>query len=73
MTRSLFLEYRDSNVSVTSISPGSMKTPMGATDERQDYKTFIDTKEVVNFIAHLLELNQTMVVDEVRLNRKIIR
>lgn len=73
MTRSLFLEYRDTNVSVTSISPGSMQTPMGATDKRQDYNTFIDTKEVVNFIAHILELNQTMVIDEVRLNRKIIR
>jgi len=73
MTRSLFLEYRDTCISVTSISPGSMQTPMGATDKRQDYSTFIDTVEVVKFIEYSLKLNNSMVIDEVRLNRAIVR
>jgi len=73
MTRSAFLEYRGTGVRVCSVSPGSMQTPMGATDKRQDFSTFIDVQEVVDFIQNLVNLNSTMVIDEVRLNRAIIR
>ena len=73
LTRSAFLEYRGTGVRVSSVSPGSMQTPMGKTDTRQDYSTFIEVKEVTNFIENMLELNGSMVVDEVRLNRFEIR
>ena len=73
LTRSAFLEYRDTCVKVSSISPGSMQTPMGATDTRQDYSTFIKVKEVSKFIQYVMSLEDSMVVDEVRLNRAIIR
>jgi len=73
LTRSAFLEYRDSGVKIHSISPGSMQTPMGQTDTRQDYNTFIKAEEVAEFIEYTFCLNSTMVIDEVRLNRSIIR
>lgn len=73
LTRSAFLEYRGTGVNVCSVSPGSMQTPMGATDTRQDFSTFIETEEVTNFIKNLIKLNKSMVIDEVRLNRAVIR
>ena len=50
-----------------------MQTPMGETDKRQDYNTFIKTKEVSKFIEYTIGLEGTMVIDEVRLNRTVIR
>ena len=73
LTRSAFLEYRGSGVTIHSVSPGSMQTPMGATDTRQDYDTFIKIEEVSKFIQYTLTLNDSMVIDEVRLNRAIIK
>ena len=73
LTRSAFLEYRDTCVRVTSISPGSMQTKMGATDTRQDFSTFIETEDVSKFITQTLDLDGNMVIDEVRLNRFTIR
>jgi short-subunit dehydrogenase len=73
LTRSAFLEYRDSGVMVYSISPGSMQTPMGKTDKRQDYSTFIKVEEVSKYIQYTLGLKDSMIIDEVRLNRVIIR
>lgn len=73
LTRSAFLEYRDTGIKIHSVSPGSMQTPMGATDIRQDYNTFIKVEEVSKFIQHIMTIEDSMIVDEVRLNRIIIR
>lgn len=73
LTRSAFLEYRGTGVKIHSVSPGSMQTPMGATDTRQDFDTFISVHEVSKFIQYTISLEDSMVIDEVRLNRAIIR
>jgi|APSaa5957512535_1039671.scaffolds.fasta_scaffold46029_3 short-subunit dehydrogenase len=73
LTRSAFLEYRGTGIKVHSISPGSMQTPMGRTDVRQDFTSFIKVEEVSKFIEYTLSLEDSMVIDEVRLNRAIIR
>ena len=73
LTRSAFLETRGSGVNVFSVSPGSMMTTMGATDKRQDYSTFIDPKEVADFIVFALKSGGSVVYDEVRMNRTVIR
>ena len=54
LSRSAFLECRGTGVRVCSISPGSMQTPMGETDKRQDFTTFIETKGVADFIKHVI-------------------
>lgn len=73
LTRSAFLENRGSCVQVYSVSPGSMKTPMGATDTRQDFDTFIDPNEVSRFICHTLSACDSSIYDEIRINRNVIR
>ena len=73
LTRSAFLENRGSCVQVYSVSPGSMKTPMGATDTRQDFNTFIEPSEVSRFICHTLTSCDSSIYDEVRINRNVIR
>jgi len=73
LTRSAFLENRGTGVNVFSVSPGSMMTEMGATDKRQDFTTFIDPEEVANFICFALASGDSVVYDEVRLNRTVIR
>lgn len=73
LTRSAFLENRGSCVQVYSVSPGSMKTSMGATDTRQDFNTFINPEEVSRFVCHTLEACDSSIYDEVRINRSVIR
>ena len=73
LTRSSFLENRGTGVNVYSVSPGSMKTKMGETDVRQDYGTFIEPEEVSKFILFTLESGDSVIYDEVRMNRAIVR
>ena len=73
LTRSLFLELRDTGVRVCFLSPGSIQTPMGETDKRQDFSTFIRPEEISNYLLHSLSYDAEMVSDEIRLNRAIIR
>ena len=71
-SRSAFLECRGTGVRVCSISPGSMQTPMGESDTRQDFNTFIETEGVSEFIKHLIESNKSLVFDEVKINRSTV-
>ena len=73
LTRSAFLENKGTGVDVYSISPGSMKTKMGATATRQAYDTFIEPREISRFICFTLNSCDSSVYDEVRINRSIIR
>jgi len=73
LTRSLFLELRNTGVRVSFLSPGSIQTPMGETDKRQDFTTFIRPEEIADYLLHSLSYDAEMVSDEIRLNRAIIR
>ena len=73
LSRSAFLECRGTGVRVCSISPGSMQTPMGETDKRQDFTTFIETEGVAEFIKHVIVSNKSLVYDEVKINRATVR
>ena len=73
LTRSLYQELKPYNVRVYSLSPGSCQTPMGKTDTRQDYTTFIQPEEVANIAIHMMEHDGEGIMEEVRVNRTKIR
>ena len=73
LTRSLFKEYRAHNVRVLSISPGSSQTPMGATDKRQDFTTFITPKEIAEYTVFAASFDGEGISEEIRINRMVIR
>lgn len=74
LSRSMYLELKDKNVIVNAVSPGSIKTEMGEQDFRQDYDTFLNPMDISNFIVNVLLSNKSnMMIDEVRLNRQIIK
>lgn len=73
LTRSLYKEYRPHGVRVYSVSPGSCQTPMGETDKRQDFSTFITPDEVADVILDVLKFNGEGIMEEIRINRMVIR
>ena len=42
---------------------------MGKTDVSQDYETFLDPKEVAEYILYSSKFNNEMFIDEPRMNR----
>ena len=72
LSRSLFAELKESEVRTYCISPGSIKTDMGKQDKKQNYKTFLDPKEVAEHIVYSINFNKELVTEEIRLNRYTI-
>jgi len=73
LTRSLYKEYNPYGIRVYSISPGSCQTPMGETDQRQDYSTFITPDEVAGIVMDVLKYNSEGIMEEIKINRMVIR
>jgi short-subunit dehydrogenase len=73
LSRSLYQEFKESGVRVYSVSPGSIRTPMGRADTRQDYSTFINPKEIAEYISFIMSYENEMISEEIRLNRMTIR
>jgi short-subunit dehydrogenase len=69
LSRSLTKELKKYNIRVLAFSPGSIKTNMGKTDIRQDFETFLDPKDVAEFILYSATFKNEMIVDESRMNR----
>jgi NAD(P)-dependent dehydrogenase (short-subunit alcohol dehydrogenase family) len=73
LSRSLYQELKEENIRVYSYSPGSIRTPMGATDKRQDFSTFLDPKEVAEYVAFMMSYDSELISEEVRVNRIVVR
>ena len=69
LSKSLFAELKDANIRTFCISPGSIKTKMGKQDKKQDYKTFLDPKEVAEYIIFCISFDKELISEEIRLNR----
>jgi short-subunit dehydrogenase len=69
LSRSLHNELKEYNVRTYCVSPGSIKTTMGKLVVGQNYETFLDPKEIAQFIAHIILFNNEMISEEIRLNR----
>jgi len=73
LSRTLFVELKDSNVRTFCVAPGSMKTKMAKEDEgllaEHDYNTFMEPSEVAEFITKIISYNNEMVSQEISLSR----
>tara|TARA_Y100000996_G_scaffold152390_1_gene117365 strand:+ start:8134 stop:8859 length:726 start_codon:yes stop_codon:yes gene_type:complete len=72
LTRALNSEFKEKNIRALCISPGSTKTKMARKSIDQNFKTFLDPKEVAQFIIFSITFDNEMIADEIRLNRMII-
>ena len=73
LSRALNIELKKKNVRVMCISPSSTKTNMGKISVDQDFNTFLNPKEVVEYIIFILSFDNEMSIDESRLNRMIMK
>ena len=68
-SRALFSELKDSNIRVYSISPGSTQTKMGKLSKDQKFETFLEPKEVADYVAFVISFDKQLISEEIRLNR----
>ena len=73
LSRALNIELKKKNVRVMCISPSSTKTNMGKISVDQDFNTFLNPKEVAEYIIFILSFDNEMSIDESRLNRMIMK
>tara|TARA_B100001146_G_scaffold202148_1_gene193877 strand:- start:86 stop:808 length:723 start_codon:yes stop_codon:yes gene_type:complete len=73
LSRALNAELKKKNVRVLSVSPASTQTNMGKISTEQDFSTFLNPKEVAQYIIHVISFDNEMIVDESRLNRITIK
>ncbi len=72
-SRALFSELKDDNVRVYSISPGSTQTKMGKLSKDQNFETFLEPKEIAEYVAFVIGFNKQLISEEIRLNRMQIK
>lgn len=73
LSRSIYSELKEHKVRAFCVSPGSVKTEMGKQVENQDFNTFIEPKEVAEYVVFLISFDDNMISQEVRLNRMFIQ
>ncbi len=71
-SRSLHDELKEHNIRVFCVSPSGTKTEMGKLIKVQNFDTFIDPKEVAEYILFISSFDNEMVSEEIRLNRMVI-
>jgi len=68
-SRSIYEELREHNVRTFCISPGSVKTAMGKKVKNQNYETFMDPKEISEFILNIVKYDKEMNSWEIKIRR----
>ena len=69
MSKAFQIEMREKNIRTIFVAPGSIQTKMGKKVKNQDYSTFIEAKDLADFIVSLLFQNKNMIINEVKINR----
>ena len=75
LSRSLHKELKEHNIRVICVSPGSIKTEMGKKVEKlgQDFDTFLEPKEVAEYVVFNSSFDGNLVSEELRLNRMFVQ
>ena len=69
LSRALNAELKKKNVRVLSISPASTQTNMGKISTEQDFSTFLNPKEVAQYVTHVISFDNEMISQEIQLSR----
>jgi len=69
LSRALDDEMRTHGVRVISVSPGSIKTPMGRNVPGQTYDNFMEPREVAEIVCRVTALDGSVLINEIRLGR----
>ena len=74
MSRSLYNELKEHNVRIFCVSPGPIKTDMGKDiiqkeNPNENYESFMNPKEVAEFITFVINFDNNLVSPEIRLGR----
>ena len=71
-SRAIHNELKENNIRTFCVSPGSTKTKMARKSKNQNFSTFLDPKEVAEFIVNAITFDKELIANEIRLNRMII-
>lgn len=69
LSRALVKELKKKNVRVYCVSPGSTKTKMGKKCKGQNFETFINPKDIAQYITKIISFDKEMIIEESRLSR----
>ncbi len=72
LSRAIHAELKEKNIRTFCVSPGSTKTKMARKTVNQNFNTFLNPKEVAEFIVYLISFDKEMISDEIRLNRMVV-
>ena len=69
LSRALFSELKDDGVRTFCISPGSTQTKMGKISKEQNFKTFLNPKEIADYVSFVISFDNELISEEIKLNR----
>jgi len=72
LSRALHDELKKNNIRTYCVSPSGVKTEMGKLIKNQRYDTFLDPKEIAEYVAFICSFDGEMISDEIRLNRMVL-
>lgn len=71
-SRALHEELKRYNIRTFCVSPAGVKTKMGKLIENQNFNTFLNPKEIAEYVAFICSFDSELISDEIRLNRMVI-
>ena len=71
-SRALHDELKKNNIRTYCVSPSGVKTEMGKLIKNQRFDTFLDPKEIAEYVAFICSFDGEMISDEIRLNRMVM-
>ena len=71
-SRALHDELKKYNIRTYCVSPAGVKTEMGKLIKNQNFDTFINPREIAEYVAFICSFDGEMISDEIRLNRMVI-
>lgn len=72
-SRALHEELKTNSIRTYCVSPSGIKTEMGKQIPNQTYATFLNPREIAEYVAFICCFDGEMISDEIRLNRMVIK